>query len=102
MHGGLIHGWGDVACAIRWERPGKGEGGRGERGKEREGRFILKSACNEFAAMLGAAAASAVECSWQRVGGDGGGGGRERQILWGEGDRGLGGRGREMDGCMER
>ena len=31
---------------------------------EREERFLLKSACNEFGAML------AVECSWQRVGGD--------------------------------
>ena len=31
---------------------------------ESEERFLLKSACNEFGAML------AVECSWQRVGGD--------------------------------
>lgn len=58
---------------------------------EREERFLLKSACNEFGAML------AVECSWQRVGGDWERGGR----------RGTGGSGRErrgrreMDGCME-
>ena len=57
MNDGLIHDCGNVACAIRWGVE-RGTGGR------REERFLLKSACNEFGAML------AVECSWQRVGGD--------------------------------
>ena len=63
--------------------------------RDREGRFLLKSACNEFVAMF------AVECSWQRVGGDAPGlGVAERGRDRGrhrEGDGGLTGR-REGEG----
>ena len=59
-----------------------------ETGK-REERFLLKSACNEFGAML------AVECSWQRVGGDWERGGRR-----GTGGEWKGEKGKEGNGWM--